>query len=45
MTTQTTVTSGFWRARLEMNAREAIFYQWQQLETSGCIDNFRIACG
>lgn len=45
MTTQTTITSGFWRARLEMNAREAIFYQWQQLETSGCIDNFRIACG
>lgn len=45
MTPQTTITSGFWHDRLEMNARQAIFYQWEQLEASGCLDNFRIACG
>jgi DUF1680 family protein len=45
MTPKTTITSGFWRARLDMNARDAIFYQWEQLEVSGCLDNFRIACG
>ncbi len=45
MTPKTIITSGFWRARLEMNARDAIFYQWEQLEVSGCLDNFRIACG
>ncbi len=45
MTPQTIITSGFWHDRLEMNARQAIFYQWEQLEASGCIDNFRIACG
>lgn len=45
MIPKTAITSGFWRARLDMNAHDAIFYQWEQLETSGCIDNFRIACG
>jgi hypothetical protein len=39
------VTGGFWRARLDVNARTAIFHQWEQLERSGCIDNFRIAAG
>jgi len=39
------ITGGFWGKRLEMNAREAIFYQWEQLEQSRCIDNFRIAAG
>ncbi len=37
------ITGGFWGKRLEMNSREAIFYQWEQLEQSRCIDNFRIA--
>ncbi|MDX9956425.1 MAG: hypothetical protein RBT75_20180, partial [Anaerolineae bacterium] len=37
------ITAGFWRARLDVNARHAIFHQWEQLERSGCIDNFRIA--
>lgn len=32
----------FWSPRLETNARRAIFHQWDQLEASGCIDNFRI---
>ena len=39
------ITGGFWGKRLEMNAREAIFYQWEQLEKSRCIDNFCIAAG
>jgi uncharacterized protein len=39
------ITSGFWGKRLEMNAYEAIFYQWEQLEQSRCIDNFRITAG
>ncbi len=37
------ITGGFWRARLDNNARKAIFHQWEELERSGCIDNFRIA--
>jgi hypothetical protein len=35
----------FWSKRLEINASRAIFHQWQMLEASGCIDNFRIAAG
>lgn len=34
---------GFWYERLQVNAYKAIFHQWQQLEASGCIENFRIA--
>ena len=36
------IVGGFWQPRLEMNARQAIPHQWEQLEASGCIDNFRI---
>ncbi len=32
----------FWTPRLEMNATEAVFHQWQQLEKTGCIQNFRL---
>ena len=39
------ITGGYWGRRLEVNARRAIFHQWEQLEASGCIDNFRIAAG
>jgi hypothetical protein len=39
------VVGGFWGQRLETNARRAIFHQWEQLEASGCIANFRIAAG
>ena len=42
---QFTISGGFWRDRLEVNARRAIFHQWEQLEASGCIENFRIASG
>ncbi len=35
----------FWRSRFELNAQTAIFHQWQQLEATGCIDNFRITAG
>ncbi|MBN1265644.1 MAG: glycoside hydrolase family 127 protein [Anaerolineales bacterium] len=37
------ISAGFWHDRLEVNASSAIFHQWQQLENSGCIQNFRIA--
>ncbi len=39
------ITNGFWLEQLEVNARHAIFHQWDQLEASGCIENFRIAAG
>ena len=39
------ITSGFWYDRLKVNAQRAIFHQWEQLEASGCIENFRIAAG
>jgi DUF1680 family protein len=35
----------FWTSRLAVNTRRAIFHQWEQLEASGCIDNFRILAG
>lgn len=35
----------FWSPRLEVNATKAIFHQWEQLEATRCIDNFRIAAG
>ena len=42
---QALIKPGFWYERLEVNARQAIFHQWQQLVDSGCIENFRIAAG
>jgi DUF1680 family protein len=33
---------GFWGRWSDINAQVAIFHQWDQLEQSGCIDNFRI---
>ena len=44
-TRQVTIRDPFWTARLEVNSIRAIFHQWEQLEASGCIDNFRIAAG
>ena len=45
MKPKTKITSGFWHDRLEVNAQRAIFHQWEQLEASGCIENFRIVTG
>ena len=39
------ITDSFWSPRLAVNAERAIFHQWEQLETTRCIDNFRIAAG
>ena len=36
---------GYWHNRLKINAESAIFHQWEQLESSGSIENFRIAAG
>ena len=39
------ITEGFWAEKLRLNSETAIYYQWQQLEATRCIDNFRIAAG
>ncbi len=39
------VTGGFWGERLALNATAAIGHQWDMLEQTGCIENFRIAAG
>lgn len=39
---QVKITDDFWSPRLEMNNTHALLHQWQQLEKSGCIDNFRL---
>jgi hypothetical protein len=39
------ITDSFWSPRLTVNAGKAISHQWDQLEVTGCIDNFRIAAG
>ena len=44
-TRQVRINSSFWSPRLEINAKNAIFHQWRQLEDTLCIDNFRIAAG
>ena len=40
-----TILDPFWSPKLEINAKQAIFHQWRELEKSGCIDNFRIVSG
>ncbi len=36
------IRGGFWGPRLAMNAHKAIDHQWEQLERTGCIQNFRL---
>lgn len=40
-----TINDSFWSPRLAVNAGRAVFHQWEQLEATRCIDNFRIAAG
>ncbi|HET9588961.1 MAG TPA: beta-L-arabinofuranosidase domain-containing protein, partial [Anaerolineales bacterium] len=40
---QVKISDPFWSPRLAVNAKKAIFHQWEQLEATRCIDNFRIA--
>jgi len=42
---QVRINDSFWSPRLRVNATNAIFHQWKQLEATRCIDNFRIAAG
>ena len=42
---RTEALAGFWYDRLAVNAGTAIFHQWEQLQASGCIENFRITAG
>ena len=39
------ITQGFWGDILDTNSKTAIFHQWDQLEKSGAIENFRITAG
>ncbi len=43
--TQVQVQDGYWSPRLQTNAAHSIFHQYEMLEASGCIDNFRILLG
>ena len=43
--TQVSIVGGHWQPRLDTVAREAIPHQWEQLEASGSIGNFRILAG
>lgn len=45
LTNQVSINDAFWSPRLNVNATRAIFHQWEQLEATRCIDNFRIAAG
>lgn len=40
-----TLKDSFWSRHLEINAQRSIFHQYEMLEASGCIDNFRILLG
>ncbi len=40
--TKVQIKDDFWSPRLKMNATHALLHQWQQLENSGCIQNFRL---
>jgi DUF1680 family protein len=42
---QVTIHDHFWDPRLSTNAQVSIFHQWKQLESTHCIDNFRLAAG
>ena len=42
---QVKINDSFWSPRLAVNAEKAIFHQWEQLEASRCIDNFRLVTG
>lgn len=42
---QITLKDPFWSRKLETNSRHSIFHQYEMLEASGCIDNFRILVG
>jgi len=39
------IADDFWTPRLDVNKEAALYHQWDQLEKTHCIDNFRIAAG
>ncbi|MFX1285005.1 MAG: glycoside hydrolase family 127 protein [Promethearchaeota archaeon] len=42
---QVQIDDPFWTPHLKINKEKAIFHQWNQLEKTRCIDNFRILAG
>jgi len=39
---QVKILDEFWGPRLKVNAEKAIYHQWEQLEKTGCFENFRL---
>jgi len=42
---RTVIKDKFWTPRREINRKHSLFYQWEQYEKVGTINNFRIAAG
>jgi len=42
---QINIQDSFWLERIQVNSDSAIFHQWNMLEETGTIDNFRIVSG
>jgi len=36
---------GYWKTGIDMTRTSALYHQWQLLEASKCLDNFRIVAG
>jgi DUF1680 family protein len=39
------LTNGYWFERLQVNAGQALYHQYNKLEETGCLLNFRLAAG
>ncbi len=42
---QVRLSGGYWSDRLRINATHALYHQYEQLDQTGCLENFRIAGG
>jgi DUF1680 family protein len=42
---QVLLSDPFWSPRFQINAERTIYHQWEMLENTHCIDNFRITAG
>ncbi|GAB4505844.1 MAG: hypothetical protein Fur0043_28440 [Anaerolineales bacterium] len=42
---QVRIRTGLWEKRQRLNAEKSLWHQWEQLERTGCIENFRLVAG
>lgn len=42
---QVNLTYGYWSERLQVNAWHALYHQYEQLDKTGCLNNFALASG